>query len=175
MNTILLLDVATSGFDPKKDVLLELALLLFSADPGLEVLESVHHVIQHDTYLAYSEGGTPDVKLPEFHLHNGLAAACADGTPIRKVEAALLAGPWATATRLVGRNPDFERKFLAEHMPTFARGLPAAKLDLNEVEWFATTIGGVPQLGRPARTYRAEDDVVEAYEALRYYSQPQGN
>lgn len=162
MNTMLLLDVATSGFDPKKDVILEIAILLVSADPSLEVLDSAHHVVFHPA--------EDPLSVPEFHRTNGLFAATEFGGGIRRVEAALLAGPWSRATRLVGRSPDFERKFLSAHMPTFARGLPAAKLDINDVEWFATTIGGVPAVPRTEpRTYRAEDDVVEAYEALRHY------
>lgn len=166
MNTMLLLDVATSGFDPKKDVILEIALLLVSADPSLEVLDSAHHVVLHVG---------DETSVPEFHRTNGLLAATEFGDGIRRIEAALLAGPWATATRFVGRNPDFDRKFLAAHMPTFARGLPSQTLDINQVEWFATTLGDVAQFVRPSRTYRAEDDVVETYEALRYYTQTEGN
>lgn len=174
MSTLLLLDVATSGFDPKKDVILEVALLLVAADPSLEVIDSTHHIIRQDTCRAYSEGGEPDVKVPDFHRHNGLAAACIGGVPLRQVEAALLSGPWSRAERLVGRNPDFDRKFLAAHMPTFERGLPRAKLDINDLEFFATTVCGMSPSPRTERTYRAEDDVVEAYEALRHYQQTKG-
>lgn len=173
MNTLLLIDVATSGFDPKKDVLLEIALLLVSADPALEVVESESWIVAHPGGLHPS--------LPEFHRANGLQGLCESvaGMSLTRIEAALLSGPWARASRLVGRGPDFERKFMSTHMPTFARQLPAATLDLNQVEYFATVVGGVSTVPRcEPRTYRAEDDLVESYEALRYYQahiSPGGN
>ncbi len=165
---ILLLDVATSGFDPEKDVVLEIALALVSAGPSLEILETGHHIV-------HCEGewdGDTALHVPEFHRTNGLALDCWHaGSPLRKIEAALLAGPWSSAARLVNRNAAFDRKFVAKHLPTFAAGLPKQTLDINELEYAATVLSGLDPVERPSRTYRAEDDLCEAYEALRYYLQ----
>lgn len=158
--TLLLLDVATSGFDPEKDVVLELALALVVAGPSLEILETGHYIV--------SIPG--DVNAPDFH--DVLIAQCVQGgQSLRKIEAALLAGPWTSAARLVNRNAAFDRKFVLKHLPTFAAGLPKPTLDINELEYAATVLSGVDPVPRDERTYRAEDDLCEAYEALRYYLQ----
>lgn len=159
MTTWLWLDVATTGFHPKANRILEIACMLTT--PKLEIIETFAAVVQWD--------GAGDV--PDFHVTNGLAdAAVGPGAlPLRKLEGRLLAGAWSRAERLVNRHPAFDRAFLAEHMPTFAAGLPRASLNVDEVEAFVVeTCGGAPA-PKPVRTYRAEDDLVEAYEALAYY------
>jgi oligoribonuclease (3'-5' exoribonuclease) len=170
---LLFLDAATSGFDPRKDVILEIALMLVSATPELEVLDVAHHLVSQGGLDAFGDVDSgPDV--PDFHRKNGLALACFDGgMPLRSIEAQLLAGPWSCAERVVGRGVDFDMKFLRAHMPTFAEQLPQARvLDVNELEYLATRIGRVAPLVRGERTYRAEDDLGEAYEAFRYYTAP---
>lgn len=167
--SLLFLDIATSGFDPTADKLLELALMLVSSDAQLEVLEVAHHFVYH------TEGD--DLEVPDFHRKNGLLLECFDpcgeGLEKRKLEALLLAGPWSSAERIVGRGVDFDLKFLREHMPTFAAQLPTVRtLDVNELEYIATVVGRAKRLERGERTYRAEDDLGEAYEAFRYYTAP---
>jgi oligoribonuclease (3'-5' exoribonuclease) len=158
-DTLLFLDVATSGYDAQRDQILEIACMLVRAD-DLEILDVGHWIVLHLEPPA----------APEFHAE--LVALCGgiDAVPLRKVEAQLLSGQWGRASRLVGRGVDFDRKFLTQHLPTFARELPRQTLDLNQLEYFATRVAGAEPAPKSARTYRAEDDLAEAYEALRYYA-----
>jgi oligoribonuclease (3'-5' exoribonuclease) len=164
-NTLLFIDCATGGFEPSSSALLEVACMLVSASPGLEIIDAASWVIYHS-----DSGG--QLSGPEFH--RGLMLECQDplgsGTEIRKVEAQLLAGPWSRASRIVNRGVEFDRRFISQHLPTFARGLPGQMLDVNQVEYAAVNLSGVEKMPRTApRTYRAEDDLSEAYEALRHY------
>lgn len=161
--TLLFIDVATSGFEPATCSILEVACMLVSADQNLEVLDTFHAVVFREE----------EITAPAFH--NSLILECLDpcgsAVELSTIEARLLAGPWSRATRLVNRGVDFDRRFLAAHMPTFAKQLPSQTLDVNQIEYTATTFGGVPHAPKSGpRTYRAEDDLVEAYEALRFYS-----
>lgn len=157
---LLFLDLATSGFDPQKDVILELALMLVSATPELEVLEVAHHVVQHERQ--------PEV--PAFHAFLSTLCGSSEAVPLRKLEAYLLSYPWSCAERVVGRGVDFDLKFLRAHMPTFAEQLPRRVLDVNDLEYLTTRIGRAAPLVRGERTYRVEDDLGEAYESFRYYT-----
>jgi oligoribonuclease (3'-5' exoribonuclease) len=162
--TLLFLDVATSGLDPKRAVILEVACMLVSATPDLEVLETFSQVIYHS-----DSGG--ELEGPAFHraLMTECQDPCGTGEEIRKVEAKLLTGPWSRAVRVVNRAVEFDRRFLAAHLTTFAATMPRTSLDVNDVEYVATALSGATPLPRGERTYRAEDDLAEAYEALRHY------
>jgi oligoribonuclease (3'-5' exoribonuclease) len=169
--TVLFLDVATSGFDPRKEVILEVAAILADLNT-LEILHADSWVIRH------AEG---TVTAPAFHAD--LLALCAApddaatelaghpvNRPLRRLEGYLLAGPWTAASVVCARALDFRLKFLKAHMPTLERALPRTHLEINQIELFAVEQCGAERVQPEPRTYRAGDDCAASYEALMFYA-----
>jgi oligoribonuclease (3'-5' exoribonuclease) len=170
--TCLFIDCSTSGFDPRKDTILEVAAILADLNT-LEILHADSWVVRH------AEG---TVSAPAFH--EALLAECSapDDTqaelaghpvnrPLRRLEGFLLAGPWTSASVVCARALDFRLKFLKAHMPTLERALPRTQLEINQIELFATEQCGAEKVAPvEPRTYRAGDDCSAAYEALMHYA-----
>jgi oligoribonuclease (3'-5' exoribonuclease) len=169
--TCLFIDLSSSGYDPRKDTILELAFILADLNT-LEILHADSWVVRH------AEG---TVSAPAFH--DALLAECSapDDTaaelaghpvnrPLRRLEGFLLAGPWTSASVVCARALDFRLKFLKAHMPTLERALPRTQLEINQIELFATEQCGAEKIVPSERTYRAGDDCAASYEALRYYA-----
>jgi DNA polymerase III alpha subunit (gram-positive type) len=162
--TILILDVATTGFSPKGDAILEIACILLDAGT-LDVIDTCTHVIKHDVSVL-------DRKVPDFH--EALLLECIEGEhaqDIRVVEGLLLAGPWLSARVIVNRNLEFfDMKFLAEHMPTFHKQLARKlTLDLRVLEVLYGSIGLPAYESKHPKTFRAGDEVINAYEEFSYF------
>jgi oligoribonuclease (3'-5' exoribonuclease) len=159
--TCLIIDLATSGFREALDTILEVAVIL--VDVGtLDVI---------DTYSATVR--QPDgTKVPDFH--KGLLAECVDperSNSMGAVEGFLLAGQWTTADIICNRNLDFDLRFLAKHVPTFAAALrkkPA--IELKALDQLYTALGGKPWKSDAPRTFRAGDDAIAALEELGRYA-----
>jgi oligoribonuclease (3'-5' exoribonuclease) len=169
--TLLFIDLASSGYDPRKDTILEVACILADLNT-LEILHADSWVVRH------AEG---TVSAPDFHAALLVACAAPDDTadelaghpvnrPLRRLEGFLLAGPWTSASVVCSRALDFRLKFLRAHMPTLERALPRTQLEINQIELFATEQCGAEKIVPGERTYRAGDDCAASYEALRYYS-----
>ncbi len=153
--TLLVVDVATSGFREALDTILEVAVILVDAGT-LDVIDTYSATIRQDP--------TALLGVPDFH--KALLAECADperSNSMGAVEGRLLAGQWTTADLVCNRNLDFDLRFLAKHMPTFAATLrkkPA--IELKSLDKLYTALGG--------RTFRAPDDALAAYEELGQYA-----
>lgn len=157
--TILIIDVATSGYTPEKDTILEVACILLDAGT-LEVLDTTSSTVRH-------EAGS--VTAPDFH--EALLRECADpeqSNSMQAVEGRLLAGPWTTADVVCNRALDFDLKFLAKHMPTLYRALLKNKpqLELKALDVLHRATGKKPFKAEGDRSYRAVDDAIAAYEEL---------
>ncbi len=161
--SILIVDVATSGFKPESSEILEITCIL--ADAGtLDILDTASVVIKHIPGI---------VELaPDFHAQ--LAHECAtseNACKLKPTEGFLLAGPWTTCD-IVANNAlmDFDMKFLAKHLPLFHAALSKFKLhlDIRALEMMHVAAGGTPYVPGP-RTYRSIDDAIAAYEALCHY------
>ncbi|MES2384517.1 MAG: hypothetical protein V4593_08205 [Pseudomonadota bacterium] len=161
--TILIIDVATSGFRAEHDTILEVACILVDAG-SLEVLQTTSSTIRH---------AAGSVTAPDFHA--ALLEECADperSNSMKAVEGRLLAGPWTGADVLCNRALDyFDLKFLAKHMPTLHRALLKGSqlLELKALEVLHLARGGEPFVSSTPRTYRAADDAIAAYEELLHY------
>lgn len=166
--TVLILDLATSGYREATDTVLEVACILVALsgaagdEPGLEVI---------DTYTATVRQPV-DLPVPDFH--KALLRECADperSNSMTAVEGRLLAGQWTTADLVCNRNLDFDMRFLSAKMPTFAAALrKRPQIELKAVERLATALGVPAAPGPAARTYRAGDDAIAAYEEVAHYA-----
>lgn len=157
--TILLIKVATSGFSPENDTILEVACIL--ADAGtLDVIDTCNVVVRH-----------PAGSVRAHDFHEGLLAECADPerSTMRAAEGFLLAGQWTTADVVCSRALDFHMKFLAKHMPTLHAALikySKPQLELKALEVLHVAADGTPFVSTAPKTYRAADEVLAAYEEL---------
>jgi len=159
---ILFIDLATSGFIPEKDTILEVAVALVSAST-LEVLDVHSSVVKH---------AAGSVQAPDFH--SALLDECAgpDAISMAGVEGFLLAGPWTCADMVCNRAlQDFDLKFLAKHMKLLFAALTKHKpqIELKALEKLHLARGGIPYRSTVPRTFRACDDLVAAIEEFRHY------
>lgn len=157
---ILFLDLATSSFRAPSSVILEVAAILADA-ATLDVIATGAWLVKQDA----RPDGAPD-------FHEQLIDACLsspEAVSLARVEGELIAGPWLKADAVCNRNLYFDRQFLVHHMPNAARYLPRAEVDISGIEVLARALGVPAHVPGAARTYRAGDDVVDAYEALLHY------
>jgi oligoribonuclease (3'-5' exoribonuclease) len=162
--TILILDVATTGFSPKADAILEIACILVDAGT-LDVIDTCTHVVKHGVEVL-------DRKVPDFH--EALLLECIEGEharDLRTVEGLLLAGPWTTARVVCNFAVDyFDMAFLREHMPTLHKQLERKlKLDTRSLAVLSAAAGHPAFLNTQPKTYRAADDAIAAFDELSYY------
>ncbi len=165
--TILILDVATSGFSPDKDVILEVAAILVDAGT-LDVLDT------HSAVVRAPEG----TEVPDFHA--ALLAECLDperSNSVKAVEGFLLAGQWTLADVLcIQALNNFDMNFLAKHMPTLHRALTKNKprLELPALARVQAARGEAPYVCNNPKTHRAGDEAINVYEELVHYLAPAG-
>lgn len=154
--TILIIDLATSGYREATDVILEVACILVDAGT-LDVIDTATAIVQ----------APADVTVPDFH--EALLRECRSDAAcsLKATEGFLLAGQWTTADIVCNRALDFDMRFLAKHMPTLARAL-AKKLpiELKALAMVHAARGGAPYVSAYPRTLRAGDDAIAAYEEL---------
>jgi oligoribonuclease (3'-5' exoribonuclease) len=159
--TLLIIDLATSGYREATDTILEVAAILVDV-ATLDVIDTVTSLVRQEATL----------QVPDFH--EGLLKECCNpltANSMRAVEGFLLAGPWTTADLLCNRNLDFDLRFLAKHMPTLHRALIKGRpqIELKALERLYAAMGGKPFVSAYPRTFRASDDAIAAYEELRWY------
>ncbi len=160
--TLLIVDVATSGFDPVKDTILELACILVSA-VTLEVIDAGCWVVAH---------APGSVTAPDFH--EALLAECTSGadgiSSMKGLDGFAYAGQWATADIICNRALDFDMRFLSKHLPLFAKAITKGKqhLELKALDLLHRARGGAEYVNPLPRTYRAGDDAIAALEELQH-------
>lgn len=161
--TLLVLDLATTGFSPANDVILECAALLVGCTPEFPILD-------HTTVLVRAGA---DVTAPDFH--SALLQECQtseNAVTVGQLEGYLMAGPWTSARAVCNRALDFEmEKFLPKHMPLLHGALKKKlAIELKALEAVAVAAGAPRYVSDTPRTFRASDEVVSAYEELRHYA-----
>ncbi|KAJ2171474.1 Oligoribonuclease, mitochondrial [Coemansia sp. RSA 532] len=164
------IDVETTGLEPEKDNILEIAMIL--TDGELSTIGAAENmVIGHRTdQLALNEWALAS------HRRSGLMSAVARSTTtLPQAEAALLAriqGVCPTPRRavLAGNNVEFDRRFLERHMPALAAHLHFRSVDVSTVNelakrWAPATLRRL----RKQFTHRALNDVRESIRELQFY------
>lgn len=150
-------DVETTGLDPRRHCLLELAMV--ATDASLEVEARVAAVFPV----------APRVMPPEvraMHEANGLLAECRElrrtMTTIMAIEQIDYLNDFAeefSGRPIAGSNPSFDRAFLRRYLPNVERHFHYRSFDVNTLAYFF----GVEK-PRPATAHRAMDDVMSDVE-----------
>ncbi|MGC4060746.1 MAG: 3'-5' exonuclease [Aquabacterium sp.] len=149
---VAILDTETTGLDPNKDRIIELALLLVDVDLRtglpLQVLD------------VYDELEDPGMPIPPDALRvTGITDAMVAG---KRLDEARIAALMEGVSLVVAHNARFDRGFVEKRLPAFAR-LPWA-CSVNEIDWSARGRGSAKleflahELGLFYDAHRAEMD-----------------
>lgn len=161
-------DVETTGLNENEQgaEILELAFLIVDART-LEVQRSWSRVCHPwQPRFDLTERMHPDVVA--MHTASGLLDECyASGWGSHQVEAEdeLREGRAENAV-FVGAQPDFDRRWLAAHMPRFNDLLHYRTININSF-WLAETLLRGATVEKEAQAHRALPDCYQALEALR--------
>lgn len=168
-DTLIFVDIETSGLDIQKDVILEVAAL--PVDGNLEPLDDGFSVV----VWTHADDLTLDPFVQEMHTQNGLLADLTNGVWAETAQALLLnyVGKFGQPGEIpmAGSTIRFDRNFLERDMPKFEDWFHYRCVDVSTVKelwlrWF-------PGRGEPpkVKAHRALPDCVESLEELRWYKQ----
>ena len=178
------LDLETTGLDPAKDVILELAIVRARFEEPTKPLASFHAVLgfQGSNVLDWHP------KVQEIHTKSGLVDECRRSTlTLRDVENGLDTfvpepatdpadpqkhdGKWT----LAGACVHFDRDFLVRHMPRIGHRFMNRTLDVSGLKLFCRTLG-MDRLPK-GEAHRAKDDIAESMAHLvicrKWLAQPE--
>lgn len=181
---IVFLDLETTGLDPKRDVILEIGIVV----ARIVALDSTYiEVLSKHSAVVY----VPDVlerladnpKVLQMHTDNGLLHEVADprSASLEAVERTVLdvlrelCLPEGKTT-LAGSSVWFDRGFLREHMPTLERFFFHRMLDVSAIRVVAE-LAVDPRIGERLRAifgqveHRAEHDCLGSIQELSLYLQ----
>jgi oligoribonuclease len=156
-------DLETSGLDPQKEVILEVAVRLATIERPFDTASAVDAVIG----LAEIPPNV-DAYVLTMHEKNGLWAECKKSRlSVREVEDQILAfarnAPGTSSderTTLAGSTAHFDLGFLRVHMPRLAAELSHRIYDVSSVKLFCRSLG-MPKPPK-AEAHRAMADILES-------------
>lgn len=175
MSNLLFLDTETTGLDPAKDLILEVAITI--TKPDLEPLVEAQWLVKNDIADVL---GRCDDYVTKMHEDNGLLAEIAQERPAQKLE--VIEGGILGLCReygcldanvdgvryktpLCGNTPSFDRGFLKVHMPKLAAALDYRHVDVSTLieligRWYKP-------LPKPLEIHRAAADVARSIATLK--------
>lgn len=171
---LLWIDLETTGLDPQKDAILEVALLV--TDNELNEVHAESHVLPFDLATA----GAVNSYVVEMHGNNGLWDACLAAKQDRRDPAdtycsvleSMRRYTESKTTPICGSTIAFDRAFLRQHAPFVEAHFSHRNLDvsvLGEVaaRWAPEVWSKRPRPGDDA--HRALPDIRGSVELLKYW------
>lgn len=168
---ILFLDLETTGLDPDRDSVLEIACIL--TDDKFVKLRTFATVVKYD--LATTHPVSPIVV--HMHTMNGLWRDCFAATGnIQSIDSE--AASWLQRmsgdhpVHLAGNSIHFDRSFMAVHMPNTLALLHYRQIDTSSINELARRCWPDVYESRPApqKGHRALADATEAWNTAVYYA-----
>ncbi len=169
--TFVWIDVETTGLDPSRDLLLEVAVVLTTGN--LDVIGEREVVIgRHPLYDAYR---LMDEKVREMHTKNKLIEEMALSTYTVESAETFITNfvkehvP-AGVGRLAGASVHFDSRFIHKNWPNFMKHLHYRQIDVSTIkelteEW--TPDRAIPK--KDDKPHRAMADVKNSIADLKYY------
>ncbi len=176
---LLWVDLETTGLDPVKDAILEIALLV--TDNDLHEVYAENHVLPFDLEAEVAGGRKVDPYVLEMHRKNDLWTACAAALPdLNATDAAaeifcrvldsVRRFTEPRTTPICGSTVAFDRGFLKVHAPALERHFSHRNLDVSVVgelaaRWYPEVWEKRPR----GDAHRALPDIRGSVELLRYW------
>lgn len=169
-------DVETTGLDPDKDALLEVALVI--TDNALNEVCAEQYVLPFDLEAEQAAGRVVRDVVLKMHEKNGLWVDCRSVNELRRplveVEVALLATMRqfveAKSTPICGSTVAFDRAFLRRHMPRFEEYFSHRNLDVSVLAEIARRWNPDAWDARPyGAAHRALDDIRVSIASMRHW------
>ena len=168
---ILFLDLETTGLDPFKHHILEVAAIL--TDDQLREMGIYTSIVRFEPEVHAADISPVVVRM---HTVNGLWSLCVDSqTSVSTVDIGL--ENWLRkfnhdSVNLAGHSIHFDQSFLRIHMPHVFARLSRHLIDVEAFDQIAERLWPDIYAARPKKsdTHRAQDDVQGSYRTMRYYA-----
>lgn len=169
----LFLDLETTGLDPKKDFILEVACV--ALDHKFDIIEGFSRVINRSNYQLEKMGDY----VHKMHTENNLLNEIPNGDPEHRIivdiedfiskywNEQLATNKQSNYPILAGNSIHFDRSFIKYHWPSIDRMLNYRMFDVSSIKILFENYYGISSGKKNA--HRALPDVMESIEELRFY------
>lgn len=166
-DTLLWLDLETTGLEPRSETILEIAAFTASMEKPFDLHPLYEDVLHCDPRV--KAGVDPIVR--GMHTTNGLWEACEKSTRTlleADLNLSLLIGNPEHSVILAGSSVHFDHAFIKVHMPLTALRLSHRHYDVSAVKLFAQSLG--MEKFKKGNAHRAAADVMESVEHAKAIS-----
>ena len=169
MGNMVWLDIETTGLDPEKDQILELAIVITDSD--LNILSTYQTVVSPQ----YGYDRLMNDFVREMHTKSGLLAEIGRGdglVPWDVVTEALRFLPdyvEPKKTPLSGSTISFDRSFLQVYMPELDKYFHYRSIDVSSIKELCSLWYPEIELPTKKEVHRAYADILESIELLKFF------